>query len=253
MAALRFERAPVGTSSSAPRTLGLRLQEAAGLPLPSGDLVATASGAATLLSVAIDALDASDRSVPLPGVPVLLAITATPSGVLRLALDGRATGLPGLVSGLEARGTGRARLRAVAALPDRTMLVGELLVDLIATTPPPPVVPGPPVKLLLRVADPAALGTGTDLLIELVDRNDLHARGFSGTIDLSAGDPWIYLPEGPSARLTPLDRGYLHRRVARPSGPRDLPVVIRVTASSSTASLNAALTLPILAIDPETP
>jgi hypothetical protein len=105
------------------------------------------------------------------------------------------------------------------------------------------------VQLVLRAADPTQLNTGTALIAELVDPNGLFAQDFDGRIDLSASDPWAFFPDGATAAIRPSLRGRFERPLIRASGPRELPVAVRATVSSTaTGTLTATISLPVLAL-----
>ncbi len=161
-----------------------------------------------------------------------------------LGRSGTARGLPVRLGPFVAAAEGRARLELVARLPDGRRLESSLRLVLLA----PGATPGPPVALALEVEDPERLERGTGLELALIDAAGRYARAPAARVDLSASDPWASLPDGPEALWPPGAGGVLLRRLARPSGPRELPVVLRATVTSTEAGLTwtATAALPVL-------
>lgn len=204
------------------------------------------TGEARLALVAV-VVDASGQSVPLPDVELRWRIFGDPPGVLRGVageLEGDTTGLPATIEDFSARGTGRAGVEAEAVTAGGQRLQASLQLNVLE----PGVEPGPAVALALRLADPERLLQGTELIIEIVDARGLLVRDHRGTVELGRTDPWIFLPEGPSAELRPEDRGFLRRRITRPSAPADRLIAVRATATSTLTGmvLTSTLTLPPL-------
>jgi len=110
---------------------------------------------------------------------------------------------------------------------------------------------GKPVDLKLSLVESAALNSGTDLRIELLDENGLYAKQVSGSIDLGESDDWLLLQEGPAVDLFEFGRGLVYRQVARPSGPRGLGVVARATLTSTNLpnTITSTLGLPVLELE----
>ena len=106
-------------------------------------------------------------------------------------------------------------------------------------------------RVRLSVADEDSLAETTDLTVELIDASGLYASDFDGVIDLTASDPWLFIHEGPMARIGPDAGGTLTRTVSRPSGPRGLAVLVRATVTSTAlpGTLTSTLALPVLEVD----
>jgi hypothetical protein len=231
---------------AAPLMLALRLVDGRGATLePPDRVIAQPPGVSVGLRIA--ALDAAGDEVELPMVAVSWSLSATPSAALLGPAEAPLVGLPSVVGPFSAPAGARARARlsASAAVDAGARIVrGELLLDLL----PPGEAPGPAHWLSLRLTDPGALAEGTDLVVELVGADGLYAQGFGGLLDLSASDPWLFIPGGPVLRVSPADRGHVRFPVIRASGPSELPVLVRATASSttSTIAIGAVLSLPVL-------
>jgi len=108
---------------------------------------------------------------------------------------------------------------------------------------------GPPVAVVARVTDIDARRTGTQLLIELVDANGAYALGSTVTLDLSASDPWIDLGGAPIASIKARDRGRTLREISAPSGPRQQPLTLVVSASSTVTGFTATTTVTLQPLD----
>ena len=236
VAHLRLVPARTSTSVDDPRSLRLDV----------GTSTAIAVGGTFDLRVA--GLDGAERAVTDPEATVRWRIEASPPGAVSgpRGLDrGEAIGLPVTVPGFSAVTRGTLRVVVEAALPDDRTLRETAIRNLLGAGE----APGAPERLRLVVDAPERLRTGTTLGVEVLDGSGLLARA-PGVISLADSDPWLLFEQGPSAALGAGSPGYVSRRVVRSSGPRDLPVILRATFTSTAPplTLTATQALPVLVL-----
>lgn len=194
---------------------------------------------ASSLSVQIEAVDATGAPVDAPPAEVSLRMRAAPEGVLGPGTTA-AVGLPAVLGGWAASGSGRLHVFVRAQVGEATLTASAHLS-----------VGGPggaPRRLALELADPERVATGTRLLSALVDDQDRLAEAPGWTVDASGSDPWIYFPQGPTRAVS---EPVALLEIARPSAPAGRRLEVRAVATSTafTGTSTAALALPLSAPD----
>ena len=234
---------------AAPAALQIELTDEAGQPFEPPDEIATTGAAPTPIELRFNALDGAGQVLPRLVAPVRWSVTSTPADLFGGGAgqrSGQLASVPSTIAFLTASGTGRALVRADAVLDDGRTLSARARLNVVQDGSGP----GPPTRLRLALDPPESVLVGTELSVELIDLRGMFASGFAGTVELGDSDPWVVLPAGPSAEHGAEDRGYLLRRVSRPSAPRGGSVAIHATVTSTAlqSTLMSTLTLPPLAL-----
>jgi hypothetical protein len=233
-------------SPRAPDALRLTLLDETNRPLLAPDVIETRPGSPVSVRLAVRALDATGAEVSARG-DVLITIAGEPRSVIAGRSTLAAAEVPATISGLAFAGAGRSRLRASARLEDGRTIRGSIAANVL----PRGIAPGPPERLALEIEDLLRLEEGTAFDVDVLDGRGFFASDASGVLDLSRSDPWVFFPDGPGREITRLDRGHIRHGLARPSGPRGLPVVLRATLTSTAVPaiagvLTSSIVLPLL-------
>ena len=99
--------------------------------------------------------------------------------------------------------------------------------------------------LQLSIVSPSEIADGSELRIEILDKDGLYAQTLSGNIDLIESDDWLYLIEGPSLDLNTVQRSVSFRQISRLSGPRGIESTVRATLTSTNIPNTITSTLSI--------
>jgi hypothetical protein len=223
------ETATAALDPAAPHALALTLLDDRNAPISPPDVIRTPAMGSARAKLRIEALDGTGKSVMIAGARVHVAIVVDPitSSTGRSSAD--AMTLPATIDGLAFGGIARFRILAAALLQDARTIQGRLA----GNAAPAGISPSIPRRMVLRVADRDQLVEGTTLEIELLDARGLFAQNADGALDLSKSDPWAYFPDGTGGAISRSARGHAERRIARPSGPRGIGVVVRATFTST--------------------
>lgn len=231
-------------AAGAAQSLDLTLLGEGGAPLPIRDVIPTRADRATPIQVRALALDGAGRATSVSNALVRVSVAAVPSTIASGPGSVDATGLPATLRGFLLRGSGRVVFRATADLGGGTTINGALAANVLE----PGQAPGRAEKIALAVINPALLPVGALIDVSILDGQGLFAQTHPGMLDLSRSDPWAFLPSGPGGEVSRAERGHLVRRIARPSGPRGSPVILRATLTSTAIplSLSSTIALPLV-------
>lgn len=205
--------------------------------------VETSSSAPTAVTLTIDAFDESQLSVDVEDAMVTFELESDPPGLVT-SMPGPVTGLPATVEGLEVSGRGRVVVTAVVT--DDPEATATLTLDVGP-------IGGDPDHLELSLDAPDEIARGTELRIAILDADGRFARPVPGQLDLTASDPFVFLPDGTALDLAGDEPAVLLRRVQRSSAPRGVEVTVVATLTSTTVpgTWTSTLTLPLLEISEE--
>jgi hypothetical protein len=224
-----------------PPKLKIELRDVQGATVADGFRLAVAT--TYQLRIVMDSASASTVNLLTAGWAISSYPLATLVGPSN-ETAGRFTDLSAPTLNLTTLQSGRAELNCVFEFSDgQTLNLRENFVVLDSGQ-----AQGLPSVLRLSFVDKDALSTGTELRIELLDAQGLYARPTTGNISLGESDDWAFFQEGPSLDLLDFHQGLIFRKMARPSGPRGLPVVLRATLTSTNLpmSITSTLALPLL-------
>jgi hypothetical protein len=228
-----------------PRSAPLLPLDAASLSVLASSEVVVPSGEEIQMPLSVTASAALGGEVFVADAEVRVSIEAVPQQLVAGARAFVVQGLPAMLS-VRLSGLGRVSILAHAMLPDGRVLSASRALNVR----PPEIEPGVASSILLSVRDPEELIAGTKLEVSLLDAQGLFAATQSGVLDLSASDPWAFFPAGATSGIAAKERGRAERDLARPSGPRGLPVVVRATVTSTAPelTLTSTIVLPLLEI-----
>lgn len=219
-------------AAGAPARLTLAVL-ADGVLVPAGGTV-TATAA---LTVEVAAFDDADEPAPTPPAEVFATFGSAPDG-LWPAPAAEIAGLPAALGPFAVGGAGRLTFDVEVRLTDGRRLFAAWYGN--AGGPG-----GPPVALAADVARPEDLAVRTEVRLALLDAEGRFAAPVPWTVDLERSASWVFLPDGP---VLEADATRVALPVARPSGPRGLPVDLRAVATSTAfvGTLTATVALPLV-------
>lgn len=233
-ARLQLRRATPMPGPEAPQSLRITVLDEQERPINGP--VQTSTQGPRRLQILIRAYDVAGAQVPVPPAEVQLEAQSVPQG-LSAELPALGLGLPGQVTDWEVMGEGRVRLTARATFDSGRVLQANWHNNVGRAG-------RAPALLQVQVDDPQSLVEGTHLRAVLLDEGGRLAAVGPWSLSLDNSDPWAYFPDGQQAGVV---GAVAEVPMARPSGPRGLPVVVRAVATSTTfrGTFTSTLTLPV--------